>query len=211
MTKTSHLPLENVLELFVASADRPGRDDLLAFIERYPHYRRELIDFASLWAEQDLIPPAPELDQLAAEQLGNRMASFVENQLYALKAKAEPQDLPASQPTAMAASLRNLTEQAGRSLHDVARAACLDLVLTRKLNARQIRPETIPRTLSQRIADFLAVPLEQILVVWTGPPHLGRASFRSNTKPAVAAQEDFADAVAASSLTADERAALLQD
>lgn len=207
MTKPAPLPIEDVLDLFVLETETPSRDLLLAFISRFPHYRRELIDFAALWAEQELLPPEIVHDEAAEAQLATRMQSFVQNQLYNLKTLSQVEATPSS--ARMTASLHSLAQSSGRSLHDVARASGLDLVLMRKLNARQIRPETIPRRLSEQIAAFIGTSVEQVMVVWTGPPRTGQAAFRAETKPTVAAQEDFADAVAASSLSPDERAALL--
>lgn len=212
MTTPNPLPLEDVLDLFVAEIETPTRNAALAFARRFPAYRREIIDFSVRWAEQELLLPAGPLTEGAEASLRSRMQSYVQNQLHA-KRSASVASADAAAPIAVrvGVSLNSLVVAAGKSLHDLSRACGLDLIITRKLNSRQIRSATIPRALSRRIADFIGVSLEQVLAAWIGPPRLAKASFLSVGKPEALRQEDFADAVANSSLAEDERTLLLAD
>jgi hypothetical protein len=208
MTPTPHT-LEDVLDLFVFEYELPNRDDVLAFAARFPRYRREIIDFAVTWIEQELLPAGEPLGPGAAQRVRNWTSSFIQNQLFALKALTQAE--PSATSTRAAASLRNLASRSGRSLHDIAQASGLDPMLMSKLNSRRIRPETIPEKVSRRIADALGVPLEHVLVVWTGPPRLRQAAYKAAFKPTAKAQEDFAAAVAASSLSPEAQTDLLTD
>ena len=207
MTNAAPNELEDVLDLFVLETETPDREQLLSFIARFPQYRRELIDFAAQWIEQDLLPPPSPPSEAAEARLDNHMRSFVQNQLFALKAMRPVEASPAS--GRMTANLAKLATRSGRSLHDVAAASGLDLSLMRKLNSRLIRPETIPQRVTRQIADFLGASVSEIQKLWAGPPRIGSASYRSDHKPRMVEQEDFADAVASSSLSPEKRAELL--
>ena len=53
--------LDDVLNTFVQENDRPTAGNLQEWVERYPQFRKDLIDFAAAWAEQLVLPEAEEI------------------------------------------------------------------------------------------------------------------------------------------------------
>jgi hypothetical protein len=209
MTEIQNPSLEDVLTLLLESYDAPSYQALTDFAKRYPVYRNELMDFVASWSEEVHLPPADAPDETQEARTLARAQSFLQNQLFERGSAANP-SAEMQQPQARAhPSLSDLARASGRTLLDVARAAGLDLPLVTKLNNRRFRPDTICKKVGRSIADFLGIDVDQVIASWTGPPRVGAMSFMAQTKPVVPPQEDFKEAVSASSLSPPEKAALL--
>lgn len=48
--------LEDVLDAYVASITVPSQQALKEWIRRYPHYRRELLEFTVSWTKMEHLP-----------------------------------------------------------------------------------------------------------------------------------------------------------
>lgn len=200
--------LEDVLNEFVAEYDQPTAAALKTWATRYPQFRRELVEFAAAWAEQQALPPAPELSAEQEKSLVDRAMSHVLNVAFSRDEQA--QGLEANDPPVT--SLTGEARQAGFSAQELAKECGLDLALISKLNNRQIRPGSIPPRLISQLGTLLRRPAAIIAAFFASPPQIsaGRA-FLSRSKPQSKEQQSFADAVRASSLSATEKERWLEE
>jgi hypothetical protein len=203
MENRNTMPLDDVLNEFVTENDRPTAENLDKWVGRYPQYRRELIDFAAAWAEQIILPPAPELGAESEKALVDRAMSHVLNIAY----ERQEQSPGHSESDDPIDSLTGEAQRAGMTVQDFAKSCGLDLVLISKLNNRQIKPQSIPARLISHIGRQLKKPAEAIAAYLTLPPQdLARKAFLARGKPASTGQQSFADAVRASSLSEAQKA-----
>jgi transcriptional regulator with XRE-family HTH domain len=190
--------IDDVLDLMIAEFGSPHLRAVAAYAARYPRYRAELIDFAAIWAHQAYLPaPEPAHPADGVRRVEARAERGLAEALAARAAARQPKSLTA------------LVAASGQDLDDVARRLGLDQSIMNKLERRRIRPETIPAGLTRRLAALLHADPAVVARAWMGPPR---------TEPAMAAfmaiklpgeQEDFATAIAASSLSPAQRDALL--
>lgn len=209
MTRNEKLPtLDDVLNEFVAGHERPTAEALEAWVRRYPQFRNELIEFAAAWAEQMVLPAAPELSTDEEERIVDRAMSHALNISF-----SRDEQVQSHQPNENAIkSLTAEAKKAGLSAPEFAKACGLDLVLIAKLNTRQIRPNTIPPKLISHVARLLGRTIEAVTEYLGQPPQpLADRSFLALEKPKSAGQESFADAVRASSLSEAEKARWLDE
>lgn len=203
MTATNQPPLEDVLDMLLAAYKAPTQEAVAEFAERFPAYRADILDFAADWAEEEHLPAPEPLTDAQEARVFARAQSFLQNTLFELSP-------PAIAVVAARSSLFDLARGSGASLQDVARAAGLDIPLIAKLNGRSIKPETIRERVARAIAQFLGVDFRQVIESWTGPPLAQGRSYLAQVKPVLATQEDFETAVANSTLSPAEKAALLE-
>ena len=73
--------LEDVLDAYVASNGAPDArlDD---WIQRYPQYEQELIEFAISWSLMESLPPELDTDEVSVDTLVLRGMSVVQNLLH---------------------------------------------------------------------------------------------------------------------------------
>lgn len=208
MENKEKMTLDDVLTEFVADNDRPTAESLEKWAGRYPQFRRELVDFAAVWAEQLVLPPAPELTAEEEKALVDRTMSHVLNVAFTRDEQAQGR----AKSDAPIDSLTGEAKNAGMNAQELANACDLDLVLISKLNNRQIRPLTIPARLVSHIARRLQKPVEAVADYLALPPQAitGRA-FLAQGKPQSAGQQSFVDAVQASSLSDAEKAHWLDE
>src|SRR5579862_1671893 len=150
--------LDDVLNEFVAECESPTAAAVKAWVGRYPQFRRELIDFAAVWAEQMVLPVAAELSQDEEERIVDRVMSHALNVSY--KREREAQASPPSEKAM--SSLIGEAKNTGMNAAEFAKSCLLDLVLVTKLNNRQIRPETIPFRLISHIAGLVGRTAETV-------------------------------------------------
>lgn len=203
MENRNTMTLDDVLNEFVTANDRPTAQGLEEWAERYPQYRQELVDFAATWAEQLIMPPAPELEPDTEKALIDRTMSHVLNVAYQRDEKAQEQvesDHPIN-------SLTGEAQRAGMNVQEFAKSCVLDLALVSKLNSRQIEPQTIPTRLVRHIARLLGRSVSAVTAYLALPPKaLAGRAFLSRGKPASTGRQNFLDAVRASSLSEAEKA-----
>lgn len=207
MTQNKEPTLDDVLNEFVAAYEKPTAEALESWASRYPQFRNELVDFAAAWAAQLVLPPAPALSAEDEKLLVDRAMSHVQNVVFKREETkaAETADRSIS-------SLTGEAKQAGMNVQEFAKACDLDLALVTKLNNRQIRPLSIPARLVTLIARLLNASVDAVSAYLAGPPQaLAGRSFLARGKPQSAAQQSFADAVRASSLSEAEKARWLDE
>lgn len=193
------MTLDDVLNEFVAENDRPTAESLKKWAECYPQYQRELVEFAAVWAEQLVLPPAPALSAEEEKMLVDRTMSHMLNVAYSRDEKAQNEG-PID-------SLTGEAKRAGMNAQDFAKACGLDLVLIGKLNNRQIQPFTIPTRLVSHIARLLQTSAQAITDYFALPSQAMTAkSFLARGKPETMGQQSFTDAILASSLSDAEKA-----
>lgn len=200
--------LDDVFNTFVAENDRPTAENLQEWIKRYPQYQRELVDFAVAWAEQLVLPPAPELGPEAEKALIDRAMSHVLNVAY-------ERDMREQQWVESYDSAHNLTrkaQRAGVNVQELAEACSLDLVLISKLNNRQIKPETIPPQLVNLLGKLLWKSTTVISLYFAKPPQATTdKAFLALRKPKSTGQQSFVDAVRMSSLSEEKKTRWLNE
>lgn len=208
MENRNTMTVDDVLNEFVTKNDRPTKKNLEEWAERYPQYRRELVDFAAAWAEQLVLPPAPELGPEKEKMLIDRAMSHVQNVAFERDEKAHTQ----AESYDPIDSLTKQAQRAGMNAQEFAKSCLLDLALVSKLNSRQIEPDTIPARLVRQMARLLGKPFSAVSAYLAQPPQAiaGRA-FLSRGKPASNGRQSFADAVRASSLSEAEKARWLDE
>lgn len=207
MTQKQNLTLDDVLNEFVAAYEQPSAEALERWAARYPQFRKELVDFAAAWAEQLVLPPAPELSAEREKLLVDRAMSHVQNVVF----KRAQSEATQAEHRAIA-SLTGEAKRAGMSGQEFAKACGLDLALVTKLNNRQIKPRSIPARLVGHIARLLERTVEAVTEYLARPPQaLAGRAFLARGKPQSSGQQTFADAVRASSLNDAEKARWLDE
>ena len=200
--------LDDVLNTFVQENDRPTAGNLQEWVERYPQFRKDLIDFAAAWAEQLVLPEAEEIAAETEKLLVDRAMSHVHNVAYS-------RDLETLRETTTDDPVHSLTGDAhrvGTEPAELARVCRLDLGLLSKLNSRQIQPWTIPAELIGMLAEQLNKTVAALTIFFAGPPRaaIGKA-YLSRGKPTASPQQSFAEAVQQSSLSDEEKARWLSE
>lgn len=207
MTQKQNPTLDDVLNEFVAAYERPTAEALENWALRYPQFRKELVDFAAAWAEQLVLPPAPELSAEQEKLLADRAMSHVQNVVF----KRAQRETTQAEHRAIA-SLIGEAKHAGMSGQEFAKACGLDLALITKLNNRQIKPRSIPVRLVTHIARLLERTVEAVSEYLALPPQaLAGRAFLARGKPQSSGQQSFADAVRTSSLSDAEKARWLDE
>ena len=206
METKSKITLDDVLNKFVAENDEPTAGNLRKWVKEYPQYRRELVGFAAAWAKQLLLPPEPEMEPETEKTLINRAMSYVHNVAY-------EQDAQAQGLVGSGEALHSLTAEAMRAgikPQELANAVGLDLALISKLNNRQITE--VPALLISLFGQLLQKPTAVIKAYFAEPPRgAAEMAFLAHGKPANPAQQSFAEAVRASSLSVEEKARWLRE
>jgi hypothetical protein len=167
------------------------------YLERYPQYASELLEFAVYFhtigfdAEPLELSPAPELSsaaQRAMQQIRERNV--------------------ATTATPAARSIEGLVKQGakvGYSARKLAEAVGLTIDVLAKLEARVIAVATIPPTLVIRLATTLQV-MPEAIATYLGATHPGQAgAFYYADQQPTQQQESFLDAVQASMLPPERK------
>ena len=201
MENKSKITLDDVLNKFVAENDRPTAENLREWVKRYPQYRRELIEFAAAWAKQLVLPPALEMEPETEKTLIDRAMSYVLNVTH----DRDTQTQSLAESSEAVHSLTEEARHAGMKPQELANALGLDLPIISKLNSRRIME--IPALLISLFGQLLQKPTTVIEAYFARPPQVAvDAAFLAHRKPAIPAQQIFADAVRASSLSDEEKA-----
>ncbi len=208
MENRSEPTLDDALNTFVEENVRPTAENLQEWVNRYPQFRKDLVEFAAVWAEQLVLPAAEEIGAEAEKVLVDRAMSHVLNVAYS-------RDVEAVEQATSDDPVRNLTEdaqRAGMKPAQLAKECGLDLGLLSKLNNRQIQPRTIPAELIGMLAEQLNKTVAALKTFFAGRPRAtaGKA-YLSRGKPAGMAQQSFADAVRQSSLSDEEKVRWLNE
>lgn len=201
---TRRLSLEEVLDEFFFSADKPSPAMVLRACEAHPQYREDILEFAALWSAHDASPetPAAEIADVSEESV-SRLQSFVLNRLHELDNGAGAN----SQAEAEAAR-KAIESLAGKRLKQAAAAAGLGasaLLLTKVLTKSIV---DVPIKVLSDLAAHLDVALGG-LQRCLGPELAGTKSYRSKAAPNASSQETWKAAVQSLSVSDEEKRRLL--
>lgn len=198
------LSLDEVLDQFFFTADKPTPSLVLRACDAHPEYRSELVEFAALWTAYRATPE-PKFARSAADVTDEDVAlvqSFVMNRLHALDAdRASDSDV-----TVARAAVQGLS--GGKQLKRAAMAAGLgeSTLLLMKVLAKRITD--VPPFVLKALAGYLGV--RPIALQQTLGLHLaGTMSYKSSDKPNGLATETWEHAVQSLSVADDEKARLL--
>ena len=208
----SDASLQDAIYALSLAARVPDAELLDAFVRRYPQHAAALTEFAieltrdaMLEGEEDLEPPA---DPEAISPAVSRAMSQFQNRLFAVRKgqAAGSSALTASSPAAN--PFASLDRKKFRALATRINA---NIVLLAKLRDRQIDPATIPGAFSERLAEELGEPLENLTAHFWSPPEAApaRQFYKANGKPAAPARQSFDNAVRGSGLSPEQRRRLL--
>ena len=181
--------LDDALNAYVEENDGPTAENLQEWVNRYPQFREDLVEFAAVWAEHLVLPPAAEMGAEAEKRLVDRAMSHVLNVAYSRD--VETQEQAASDDPVD--SLTQDAQRAGMKPLQLARACGLDLGVLSKLSNRQIQPWTIPAEMIRILAKHLAQDrLRRSRHISRGrlSQPTGKA-FLSRGKPTSTGQQDF--------------------
>lgn len=191
--------LEDVLDAYVADG-APSHARLTEWTRRYPRYARDLAEFTAAWSAMAWLPPsAPPTDEAALVRRGMGTVGAL------LRERA-----PATANQDAIASLLQEGRARGLAVDGLAARAGLSVPLVLKLDRRLIRFATLPRTVIESVASALERDVSAVAAYLSGGPRLApSASYHARQAPALAGQEDFADAVRADLTLPDDRRAQL--
>lgn len=199
---TRKLSLEEVLDEFFFSADKPSPSMVLLACEAHPEYREDIIEFAALWSSYEASPDvaASDVHEVSDESV-SRLQSFVLNRLHEL-------DQGSASSSQAEAARKAVESLAGKSLRQAAAAAGLGtsaLLLTKVLTNSIV---DVPTKVLHDLAAHLNVALAG-LQRCLGPSLAGAKSFRAKGIPNASAQETWEAAVRSLSVSDEEKQRLL--
>lgn len=201
MTPSIHrLSLEEVLDEFFFSADKPSPDMVLRVCEAHPEYREDILEFAALWSAYEASPEAPVADVTdVAEESVSRLQSYVLNQLHELDGKFE-------QASGIEATKRAISTLAGSKLRRAATAAGFSssLLMTKVLTTITNVPSIVIRNLAEHL-HVAPADLRQCI----GPQLAGAKNYSSSRQPDVPGLETWESAVSSLPESEDEKKRLL--
>lgn len=197
------LSLEEVLDEFFFSADKPSPTMVLRACEAHSEYREDILEFAALWSSYETSPEAisPEAFGEASEESTSRLQSFVLNRLHELELK------PGSESDTSAAQAA-IAKLAGGKLKRAAAVAGLgdSTSLLTKVLTKRIRD--VPGKVLNDLARHLNVGasgLQQCL----GLSLAGGMSYKASGKPNAPQTESWASAVHGLPVSQEEKERLL--
>ncbi len=194
------LPLEEVLDEFFFSADKPSPDMVLRACEAYPEHREDILEFAALWSAYEASPEVPAADVAdVSEESVARLQSYVLNRLHDIDGKS----VPASD---IEATKRAISTLAGGKLARAATAAGVasTLLMTKVLTTITNVPPRVIRDLAKHL-HVAPGDLRQCI----GPQLAGARSFSSTRQPDALGLETWESAVHSLAVSEDEKKRLL--
>lgn len=174
----------------VRTGRSPQIDD---YVQRYPQYTRELLEFAVYYhtVGHDAVEP----EEVPAAELSPA----------ALKAVAQIRERRAAVSASRFGGLVKQGMQIGYPPPKLAEAVGLSTDLLAKLEAHAISATTIPRTLIRRLADTLKVAPDVIAAYLAAAGAAQASAFYYADQQPTQQQESFLDAVQASTLSAERK------
>lgn len=200
-TPARRISLEEVLDEFFYSADKPSAAMVLRACHAHPEYREDIMEFASLWSSYVASPEPARMTNDVCEESVSRLQSFVLNLLHETDREAN------SKPRADIVSTA-IEGLAGGSLRRAAKAAelgestlLLQKVLTKRLT-------NVPLVVLDRLAEHLNLTVEALGHALS-PRLAGARSYKSSEKPNGQAVETWESAVRALAVPEEEKKRLL--
>ena len=200
--------LDDALNTFVEENDLPTAENLQEWVNRYPQFRKDLVEFAAVWAEQVFLPRAAEMGAEVEKVLVDRAMSHVLNVAY----EPDQQTREQAENDDPIPGLTGVAQRSGIKPLQLARVCGLDLGLLSKLNSRLIKPETIPTKLVRLLGQHLRKSPAAVRAYFLERPLAGGGkAFLARTKPTRTGQQSFAEAVRSSSLEEQEKTRWLKE
>lgn len=203
----TRLTLDEVLDKFFYTSEKPDAEKLEEFLAAYPEYRDDIVEFAALWASYENSEDSDDAIQASdvpAEKVV-QLQSFVMGRLHELDYGA----MPAPSIQEMDRAKQALKGLAGSALRKAAEGAGFfgSTILLTKILTKSI--SCVPKRALSSLANYLDVSLEA-LVVALGEANLGaRRSYKSTNKPQVPSSETWEGAVNGLTLTPSQKQSLL--
>ncbi len=204
MTTTNHRQsLEEVLDEFFFSADKPSPTMLIRVCEAHPEYREDILEFAALWSMQESTPEPENVTALSKipEESISRLQSFVLNRLHEIDQKP-------LQVSDVEAARKVVAELAGGELRRSASAAELggSTLLLQKVLIKTIKD--VPLRVLANLANYHNIALTALQQALADPTAVSR-SYSASGKPNAPSIETWEKAVRALSVSEDEKIRLL--
>jgi hypothetical protein len=86
---TNHITLDEVLDAFAEAADQPTEALVREWTEKYPQFKREIVDFAVEWAASEMVEDV-SLTPEEEDELVNRTISHMQQVSQQLQAGNAP-------------------------------------------------------------------------------------------------------------------------
>lgn len=190
------LSLDAVLAQIAASPTPPDAAQTRTWIERYPQYKAEIINFATDWVELNA-HAAPETTQEDVDLVVNRTMSRVQQLLDEGERTQSLNDLVAD------------IKAAGHDLDSFQQAVGIDRSVLTCLSERMIRPSTIPLRLVTTMANVLGRAVDLVRDYLRLPPR-PLAAFKATNRPQPK-QVDFAFVIEHAELPQAQKARWLKE
>lgn len=201
MTSPNRRPsLEEVLDEFFFSAEKPSSSMVLSACEAHPEYREDIMEFAALWSSYETSPEPTDAENTVSEESVSRLQSYVLNRVHELDAKHVSNSDEAAQIA--------LAGLAGGKLKRAAAAAGLgeSTVLLTKVITKQIID--LPTIVLDELAKHLNVTVDALQRCF-GRDLAGGISYKASAKPNVPQTETWEHAVQALPVSEEEKMRLL--
>jgi hypothetical protein len=186
----------NVLESYaVATPEGNDQTILRQWIERFPSYEGDLIEFA---ASRELLK----------HDLGDGFESSEEKSLLFSMSRVAFDSHAAAHASIPGIVLK--AEQLGLKKKDVRERLGISNELLTYLEDRRIEYSSIPKAFIENIADFLKTNSDSVIAFLSSPPRVANAFHKNEDRPSEPATVDFRSAVKDDlNLTEEQRKQLL--
>ena len=179
--------LDDVLEEIAASTAPPDAQQFRSWVNRYPQFKAEIVDFATDWIEMEVVETGYDVTRDDVDLVVNRTMSRVQQLLDEAKWPTSLSDLAAD------------IEAAGHDLDSFQRTVGIDRSILTCLLERMIRPVTIPLRMVMAMAQALNREAEPVRDYLRLPPQLDTPAYKARSQPELQ-QRDFVDIVTNSTL-----------
>lgn len=202
MTTPNHRPsLDEVLDEFFYSADKPTPAEVLRACDAYPEYRDDIVEFVALWTAYEASPEPVEdasLPKVTTDDV-SRLQSYVLNRIHEL-------DGEAAQASDIEATKRAISTLAGGKLRRAATAAgfASSLLMSKVLTTITNVPPRVIRDLAKHL-NVAQADLRRCI----GPQFAGARNYSSNRQPDAPGLETWESAVRSLPESEDEKTRLL--
>lgn len=200
-TPNRRLSLDEVLDEFFYSVNKPTPTQVLRACEKHPEYRDDIVEFAALWTAYGVSPEPIEhasLPKMTTDDV-SRLQSYVLNRIHELDGKA-------AQTSDLDATKRAISTLAGSKLGRAATAAGFgsSLLMTKVLTTITNVPPRVIRDLAKHL-QVAPADLRQCI----GPQLAGARNYSSNRQPDAPGLETWESAVRSLPVSEDEKKRLL--
>lgn len=187
-----------VVEAMLMSEDDLNSGAIARWIEKYPQYRREIVEAAAFSSQFDLFA-AENPSAISSEAKGRDW----------LAVKSVLDTFQPAAPAEFLSDLREAAAKVGLSNEELLKVVGVSETLMRKIN-RRILTE-IPGAIQEKLAETLRVSLESLQAFFALSSALPqKANYKSKTAPQTQPKQTFAEAVRTDpELSDDEKARLL--